>query len=352
MQSIIDDEIWKPIVGTDGKYEVSSYGRIKSIARYTKNPSNNEDYIFKTHRRISYCIGGRMYSIDVLVAETFIRPLKTYDFVQHIDGDLHNCRLSNLKIIDSNMLGSNFTDIPGFPQYQASSDGIIRRIPYTYVNKAGVLNTLRCMIMKPHVDPYGYLRVCTTVDGKHMSTSVHRLVALAFIPNPDNKPTVNHKDGNKRNNSVENLEWATPAEQNRHAILHGLRDGTMQNARVVSKQKISKLVYCVETGKIYPSEISAERELGLSASSVFDAITKNKPICGYTFYHCDPSGNRVDDLCIGSNGKRQKCMCVESGQVFNSIRAAGRAFGINHSTLLYMVKHEKLIHDKYRIVLI
>ena len=65
----------------------------------------------------------------------------------------------------------------------------------------------------------GYLRVNLSVDGVSKSFSVHRLVAMAFIPNPSNKPTVNHINENKVDNRVENLEWATMKEQN----IHGTR---------------------------------------------------------------------------------------------------------------------------------
>ena len=62
----------------------------------------------------------------------------------------------------------------------------------------------------------GYLRVHPSVNGIRKDCSVHRLVALAFIPNPENKPTVNHINEIKKDNRVENLEWATMAEQNDH----------------------------------------------------------------------------------------------------------------------------------------
>lgn len=66
----------------------------------------------------------------------------------------------------------------------------------------------------------GYLRVDLFDDyGKRKHHKVHRLVAMAFIPNPDNKPQVNHKDGNKKNNSITNLEWVTDEENKEHCSM-------------------------------------------------------------------------------------------------------------------------------------
>lgn len=73
----------------------------------------------------------------------------------------------------------------------------------------------------------GYLIVNLYKNKKGLSRKVHRLVAQAFIPNPENKPTVNHKDGNKQNNCVDNLEWATVKEQN----IHANKTGLMENAK-------------------------------------------------------------------------------------------------------------------------
>jgi hypothetical protein len=69
-----------------------------------------------------------------------------------------------------------------------------------------------------------YLSVCLTRDGKVKCFSIHRLVASAFIENPDNKPQVNHIDGNKRNNNAYNLEWVTGSENMKHAHSTGLID--------------------------------------------------------------------------------------------------------------------------------
>lgn len=76
-------------------------------------------------------------------------------------------------------------------------------------------------IMKPHIDN-GYMRVCLRKEGRPSSERVHRLVAMAFVENPDGKPEVNHIDGNKINNNATNLEWVTHTENIRHAFTHGL----------------------------------------------------------------------------------------------------------------------------------
>ena len=70
--------------------------------------------------------------------------------------------------------------------------------------------------LKPGTDKYGYLYFVISIGGKRFTLKAHRLVAEAFIPNPDNKPTVNHINEVKTDNRVENLEWATHREQNAH----------------------------------------------------------------------------------------------------------------------------------------
>lgn len=77
-------------------------------------------------------------------------------------------------------------------------------------------------IIKPQIDQDGYVTVKLTYEKKTKGYKVHRLVAIAFIPNPLNKPEVNHKDGNKRNNTVDNLEWVTRLENVQHAKQTGL----------------------------------------------------------------------------------------------------------------------------------
>lgn len=81
-------------------------------------------------------------------------------------------------------------------------------------------------VLKLTLNPYGYLQVCVKPDGRKGKAKVikaHRAVAIAFLENPEGKPTVNHIDGVKTNNSISNLEWATHSEQIQHAVDNGLK---------------------------------------------------------------------------------------------------------------------------------
>ena len=103
-------------------------------------------------------------------------------------------------------------DIEGFPGYQVSTEGRIRS------RNRGQ----EWIELTPVKKPNGYMQLCFVKERKHYNKLLHRLVAEAFIPNPDNKPQVNHIDGNKSNNRVENLEWCTCKENQLHAVKNDL----------------------------------------------------------------------------------------------------------------------------------
>lgn len=91
-------------------------------------------------------------------------------------------------------------------------------------------------ILKPTPDTKGYLRVCVTIDREKKSFKVHREVAKAFLPEIPGKNQVNHKDGDKQNNNVTNLEWVSNTENAHHAIKTGLW-GNVFRASAMSNEK-------------------------------------------------------------------------------------------------------------------
>ena len=91
-----------------------------------------------------------------------------------------------------------------------------------YVERKGTMCLVKPRLLSKVVGHSGYIEYQITYNKKHRSEKAHRLVAEAFIPNPGNKPFVNHKDGNKQNNYVENLEWCSGRENVLHAYHHRL----------------------------------------------------------------------------------------------------------------------------------
>lgn len=107
-------------------------------------------------------------------------------------------------------------DIEGYEgYYKISNLGNVKSIP-----RNGTIKKEK--ILTPVKNQDGYLKVLLSKNGKRKSVSIHRLVANAFIKNNLNKLTVNHKDGNKLNNKISNLEWATHKEQTNHAYKNNL----------------------------------------------------------------------------------------------------------------------------------
>ena len=102
--------------------------------------------------------------------------------------------------------------------YEVSTFGNVRSIDRVILRNDGQTRRYKSKLMSQNTDRYGYSNVYLSKDGNDLRVRVHRLVAIAFIPNPDNKEQVNHKDGNKSNNIVDNLEWATNSENQIHAV--------------------------------------------------------------------------------------------------------------------------------------
>lgn len=134
------------------------------------------------------------------------------------------------------MLNSNneiWKDVVGFEgRYQVSDQGRIRSIQTNHGKYQE-----RLLALRKRSDTCHYLYAQFWVKDKPFREAVHRAVAKAFIPNPDHKPMVNHIDGNKENNTLNNLEWVTCSENHRHAFDTGLRN----NQHVADRQRGQKI---------------------------------------------------------------------------------------------------------------
>lgn len=138
-------------------------------------------------------------------------------------------------------------------------------------------------ILKPLLTIWGYHYINLCRNRKHKPASIHRLVATAFIPNPNKLPVINHKNGVKTDNRAENLEWCTPKENTRHSI-----EVLGKKPKGNNQYGGPKPVRCVETGVVYKSIMEASRATGLSDGIIRLAVRHQTRTYakGYTFtYH-------------------------------------------------------------------
>jgi hypothetical protein len=141
--------------------------------------------------------------------------------------------------------------VSGFEQYVINKIGQIKRISSGKILKINYATT--------------YPSVSLSVDNKKSLGLIHRMLAIAFIPNPDNKPQVNHKNGNKKDFSLDNLEWSTSSENCQHAYDTGLAIVSEKCKYVLSKTHSganhynSKKVYHIKTNEVYDTIRSAAK---------------------------------------------------------------------------------------------
>ena len=137
-------------------------------------------------------------------------------------------------------------------------------------------NNCKVRVLKQKHCANGYRSVKLFKDGKHSHLLVHRIVAKTFIPNPDNKRYVNHIDGNKANNNVNNLEWCTASENLKHAFKTGLSK-PIKGADNKQSKKIKQIqVFTGKVVKVWDSLGEIKRELGFNKAGIIGCC-KNKP---------------------------------------------------------------------------
>lgn len=179
--------------------------------------------------------------------------------------------------------------IDGMKYHEVSNTGKVRSIGNVVVTKNGTVKKMKPKELKGGNNGVGYLKVCIKEDGVERNEYIHRLVAKAFIPNPLNKPCVNHLDNNPANNNENNLEWVTKAENTNWMIVQGRFRRTEQWInrlnKSLDKYRVPVVGTNIKTGEqIFFKSVNSVKEKGFLPSMVSRCINgKRNEHHGYTW---------------------------------------------------------------------
>lgn len=170
------------------------------------------------------------------------------------------------------------------------------------ISSRGDIKNKKNKKLVPHKKSNGYLTITLSKNGFTKTFYIHRLVAECFIENKNNKPCVNHKDGVRSNNNIENLEWVTYSENSIHSYKvlgykipkeiiekrtkkfkenYKMRDETKIKIGIKNRENSCKKVLCIELKKEFSSAAKASEWLGLTKKTVCRACRNNKTSGGY-----------------------------------------------------------------------
>ena len=384
----MEEEIWKDISNEFNltRYQVSDQGKIRNkksgyVLKVKPKPSG---YVQVTLTTTTTSKKLQTFHVHRLVAETFLQKVEDKEEVDHINRNRSDNRLCNLRWANRKEQMANsikITKKKGTPVIQLTLNGeVIRRwktikeaeeqlkIPGGkigvvcrgkrkstggYVWKFDREETLpgevwkkyqtwevsnmgRIRTKKGHIT-YGFNQGGGYVsfhDGKSKSTVVHVMVAKAFIPNPENLPVVNHKDGNKTNNKVENLEWTTYSGNAKHA--HRMALIKRSKSLDISVEQYDLKGNYIQT---FESLSQAGKELGFHhgvISKVCQGIFKQTH--GYIFKFAEPEKKPV------KRSYRKSAKIDHIDEKDNLIRSygspmeAGKALGVSPSNIHLVCK--------------
>lgn len=245
---MIDDtlkEEWKYIPGFSN-YEISNLGNVNRIWKTKKTPVKIPKGKYSSSICLCYAPNQRK---SVNVREILDELFEDHIYKDHSSDDLE---------------GEIWKDVVGWESYYAVSNlGRVKTKERTYTCSNGSVRFVHQKIKQTYFDEDGYERVCLYLNNTSKLMGVHRVVAEAFISNPDNLPQVNHKNGDKSNNRVDNLEWMTNTDNIRHSIQIGTRT---PGCKPVVRQ---------EDNKVFSSIAELHREIGGSYNDIVHQLKKS-----------------------------------------------------------------------------
>lgn len=267
-------EEWRPVVGWEGLYEVSSAGNV----RYKPTGTVLAPFLNKgKHRAVA--LNNRVNGVYIkrtsccvysLVANAFLTKPHRAVYIVHVDGDELNDNASNLKWMTldeaiNTLPGEEWRGIENVEDtYEVSNMGRVRNI------KTGVLLGQRKTHDGYYIVAIYYPRELTGIEGRNRAKNVlvSRLVAKAFIDRVPGKLCVDHIDGDRLNNKADNLRWVTHKENNNNPITVSRRHSTSAREKFIASIPHKRAVYCIELNKYWRTEGEAGKELGISQASI------------------------------------------------------------------------------------
>lgn len=247
----IQVELWIPIKNYI-EYEVSINGQVRNAkthilltpSKYTTQKGGNFVSLRKNCKTYKY-------SLPRIVLESFAKIPFCNGKIIHIDGNVLNNKLCNLEYADDKRTGNllEFVPIPNHEEY--------------LINKKGDIYSLKTKRVLRENFNNGYKIVAL---GKQTCYFVHRLVAITFIPNPNNFPVVNHKNAIKTDNRVENLEWCTQKFNAEHAMVNNLYECGSNRYNAKLKEKDIPVIKKLSSEGFSNSEIA--RRFDVDSSTI------------------------------------------------------------------------------------
>ena len=209
---------------------------------------------------------------------------------------------------------------------------------YSVSDKGEIKNDKTGRLLNPSIQQ-GYCHVGLTINGKIKRCRVHRLVATAFLENPYNKPYVNHIDGCRSNNNLNNLEWCTPAENTQHAVKTGLMQPTREKRVIqysLNGKKIQEFISIAEAARQTNSN-----QAKITLCCQFKRQTHNNYQWRYKEDECETI-QKVNMPC--TTAKQIAQIDVNTGKIiaiYPSMSAAARAVDGTASAIINIVNHKK-----------
>ena len=252
------NEVWKKIF--DDRYEVSDLARVRNaMTLKVLKPQSNRVCLFREggSRNKPGTYEDRL--VAELVLEAFVGECPEHHSVRYKDGDSNNYVLSNLEYASHYIEGERWLPIPDFEgQYEGSDFGRVKSLERVERHSGSGTGTfcVRERILKPLVYSSGYHRVKLYYGNNDSDLfPIHQLVLDLFVgPRPDGR-VVNHKNGDKTDNRLVNLEYVTQSDNNRHAARTGLRTYTRgdkhHNTKITDEQALNELFPMIIQGVSY-----------------------------------------------------------------------------------------------------